>query len=307
MSTTTDDRPAGVTPRPAGPADTLRQVVVLLTSLAAIAAAFVGSGAVVGTPIQDAAGGWLDADSTLIAPARPAFAIWSVIYAGLLTYALWQLLPGQRAAARHRRIGYAVAASLVLNALWIGVVQFDLLGASVVVIVALVAVLAWLFVQIRRMPPRNALDALITDGSIGLYLGWVVVATAANVTAVLAASGFEGWGIAPVVWAVVVVATAAGVGVAIGIAGRGRFAPMLSLCWGLAWVGVARLTDEPASRITGYAALIAAGVVVVVTLGARIGAIVADRSDRIERAWAEREREREAGSTAAPPTGTIEA
>ena len=51
MSTTTDDRPAGVAPRPAGPADTVRQVVVLLTSLLAIGAAFIGSGAVVGTPI----------------------------------------------------------------------------------------------------------------------------------------------------------------------------------------------------------------------------------------------------------------
>ena len=226
---------------------------------------------------------------------------------GLLAYALWQLLPGQRRRTRHRRIGYAVAASLVLNALWIGVVQFDLLGASVAVIVVLVAVLAWLFVQIRRMLPRNALDALITDGSIGLYLGWVVVATAANVTAVLAASGFEGWGIAPSSGRWSWSRSAPGVGVAIGIAGRGRIAPMLSLCWGLAGVGFARLTDEPASRITGFAALVGVGVVVIVTLGARIGAIVADRSDRMDRSWAEREREREAGSTAGPPTCTMEA
>ena len=34
------------------------------------------------------------------------------------------------------------------------------------------------------LPPRNMLDALVTDGTIGLYLGWVIVATAANITAV---------------------------------------------------------------------------------------------------------------------------
>jgi hypothetical protein len=293
---TDDDRPVDAAPRPAGPADTVRQVVVLITSLLAIGAAFIGSGAFVGTPIQDAAGGWLDADSTLIAPARPAFGIWSVIYTGLLAYALWQLLPAQRAAPRHRRIGYAVAASLVLNALWIGVVQFDLLAMSLLVIAVLLATLAWLFVQIRRLPPRNAFDALITDGSIGLYLGWVVVATAANATAVLAAAGFDGWGVAAPVWAVIVVAVATGVGVAIGIAGRGRIAPMLSLCWGLAWLGYARLTDEPASRITGYAALIGVGVVVVATLGARIGAMVAARADRLDRLDRER--------AAASPTQT---
>ncbi len=269
--------------RPAGAGDTVRQVVVLITSLLAIGAAFIGSGAVVGTPIQEAAGGWLDSDSTLLAPGGPAFSIWSVIYAGLFAYAVWQLLPAQRAEPRHRRIGYGVAASLVLNALWIGVVQFDLLGASLAVIAVLAALLGWLFLQVRRMPPRSALDGFITDGSIGLYLGWVVVATAANATAVLAAARFDGGPFAPVVWAVIVIAVAAGVGVGIGIAGRGRLAPMLSLGWGLAWIGIARLTDEPASRVTGWAAIIAAGVVVVVTLGARIGAIVVDRADRRDR------------------------
>ncbi|GGI45991.1 hypothetical protein BCL57_001460 [Agromyces flavus] len=269
--------------RPAGAADTLRQVVVLLTSLLAIAGAFLGSGAFIGTPIQDAAGGWLDADSTLLAPARPAFAIWSVIYAGLFAYALWQLLPAQRAAPRHRRVGYGVALSLVLNALWIGVVQLGLLGASLAVIAVLAALLGWIFLQLRRMPARSALDGIITDGSIGLYLGWVVVATAANATAVLAAAGFDGGPFEPIVWAVIVIAVAGGIGVAIGLAGRGRLAPMVSLCWGLAWIGVARLTDEPASRITGIAALIAAGVVAVVTIGARIGTIVMERADRQDR------------------------
>ncbi|MFE5670865.1 tryptophan-rich sensory protein [Agromyces sp. NPDC056523] len=281
--------------RPAGAADTLRQLVVLLTSLLAIAAAFIGSGAFIlpgtfmgfeaftATPIQDAAGGWFDADATLLAPARPAFGIWSLIYAGMFAYALWQLLPAQHAAPRHRRVGYAVAASLVLNALWIGVVQFGLLGASLAVIAVLAALLGWIFLQLRRMPQRSVLDGIITDGSIGLYLGWVVVATAANATAVLAAAGFDGGPFDPIVWAVIVISVAGGIGVAIGLAGRGRLAPMLSICWGLAWISVARLTDEPASRIAGIAALIAAGVVAIVTIGARIGAMVAERADRQDR------------------------
>lgn len=265
---------------PAGPADTVRQVVVLVTSLLAIVAAFIGSGAAGGTPIQDAAGGWLDADSTLIAPARSAFGIWSVIYTGMLAYAIYQVLPGQRTSARHRRIGYAVAASLVLNAVWIGVVQLDLLWASLPVIVVLLAVLAWLFVQLRRMPPSGVVDAIVTDGSIGLYLGWVVVATAANATAVLQAAGFDGWGLAPEAWAIAVIVAAAAVGVGLAWWGRGRIAPALSLSWGLAWVAVGRLTDEPESAATGIAAAIAAAVVIVVTLVVRIGAMRSTRDDR---------------------------
>jgi hypothetical protein len=273
MSTTHDTTRPTTSSRPAGVADTVRQVVVLVTSVLAIVAAFIGSGAFVGTPIQEAAGGWLDADSTLIAPGQRAFSIWSVIYTGMLAYAIWQLLPAQRTDARHRRIGYAVAASLVLNALWIGVVQLDLLGLSLPVIVVLLAVLAWLFVQLRRMPPKNLVDTIVTDGSIGLYLGWVVVATAANATAVLAAADFSGWGLSDETWAVIVIAAAAAVGVGLAVWGRGRIAPMLSLCWGLSWVAVARLTDEPESTTTGIAAIVAAAVVVVVTLGMRIAAM----------------------------------
>jgi hypothetical protein len=273
MSTTHETTRPTTSERPAGVADTVRQVVVLVTSVLAIVAAFIGSGAFVGTPIQEAAGGWLDADSTLIAPGQRAFSIWSVIYTGMLAYAIWQLLPAQRTDVRHRRIGYAVAASLVLNALWIGVVQLDLLGLSLPVIVALLAVLAWLFVQLRRMPPKNLVDTIVTDGSIGLYLGWVVVATAANATAVLAAADFSGWGLPDETWAVIVIAAAAAVGVGLAVWGRGRIAPMLSLCWGLSWVAVARLTDEPESTTTGIAAIVAAVVVVAVTLGMRIAAM----------------------------------
>jgi hypothetical protein len=270
MSTTHETTRPTTSEHPAGVADTVRQVVVLVTSLLAIVAAFIGSGAIVGTPIQEAAGGWLDADSTLIAPGQQAFSIWSVIYTGMLAYAIWQLLPAQRADARHRRIGYAVAASLVLNALWIGVVQLDLLGLSLPVIVVLLAVLSWIFVQLRRSRTKNLVDAVVTDGSIGLYLGWVVVATAANATAVLAAAGFSGWGLSDETWAVIVIAAAAAVGVGLAVWGRGRIAPMLSLCWGLSWVAIARLTDEPESTTTGIAAIIAVVVVVAVTLGMRI-------------------------------------
>ena len=195
--------------------------------------------------MQDAAGGALAADATLIAPGTGAFSIWSFIYFGLLAYAVWQFLPAQRTAARHRRLGYPVAASLLLNAAWILSIQFDLLWLSVPIIVALLVVLVVAFRICLAMPPRNLLDTIVTDGTVGLYLGWVIVATAANITAALVAAGWDGWGIPPETWAVMVVALAGLVGIALAVWDRGRIAPTLSLGWGLAWIAVARLTDAP--------------------------------------------------------------
>jgi len=250
--------------------DLARQLTVAVSAVLAVIGSFIGSGAAGGQQVQDAAGGALAADATLIAPGTGAFSIWSVIYFGLLAYAVWQFLPGQRTDARHRRLGYPVAASLLLNAAWILSIQFDLLWLSVPVIVALLIVLIAAFRICLAMPPKNALDAIVTDGTVGLYLGWVIVATAANITAALTATGWDGWGIPPETWAVIVVAVAGLIGIALAVWDRGRIAPMLSLGWGLAWIAVARLTDEPASTVVGVTAIIAAAAVVLVTVAVRV-------------------------------------
>jgi len=250
--------------------DIVRQITVAASAVFALIGAFVGSGAAGGTPIQNAAGGALAADATLIAPATPAFSVWSVIYLGLIVYAVWQLLPGQSSAERHRRLGYWIAASLVLNAFWILSIQFDLLPLSVPIIVVLLAVLVQAFLQAIAYPATSVADGIITDATIGLYLGWVCVATAANVTALLVASGFTGWGLAPELWSVVVVAVAAAVGVVLAVVSRGRISPALTLAWGLTWVAVGRLAGEPASLATGIAAAAAAALVLVVTIVIRL-------------------------------------
>ncbi|NQX27350.1 tryptophan-rich sensory protein [Microbacteriaceae bacterium VKM Ac-2854] len=251
--------------------DRIRQSVVAVSAVLAIIGSFIGSGAAGGTKIQDAAGGALSATSTPIAPDTPAFSIWSVIYLGLVAYAIWQFLPSQATRERHRRLGYWIAASLLLNAAWILVVQAGFLALSVVVIALLLAVLARCFVLVVRTESGGGLDAVITDGTVGLYLGWVCVATAANVTAALIGAGVGGAdGPAAGAWAVAVLAVAGMVGLLLAVTGRGRIAPMLSLCWGLAWVAVGRLGGELVSTPAGVAALVAAAAVLVATVAVRL-------------------------------------
>lgn len=251
-------------------ADRVRQVIVTMSMILAIAGALVGSGALGGTPIQDAAGGALSADATLIAPAGPAFSIWSVIYLGLIGYTVWQWLPREASSPRQRRLGYPMAGSLLLNAAWILSVQFDFLNVSVIAIVVLLAVLVYAFRLCLRAHGRGWAEALLVDGVVGLYLGWVCVATAANITAALVASGFEGFGIADDVWAVLVLSVAGLVGVALAVVGGGRVAPMLSLGWGLAWVAVARVSGSPESVPAAVTAAVWVGVVALVTLACRL-------------------------------------
>lgn len=238
---------------------------MLVGSLLAVAGAFLGSGALGGTPVDEAAGGALAADATHVAPGGPAFSIWSVIYTGLVAYAIWQVLPAQRADARQRATGWLALASLVLNAAWIGTVQADALGVGVAVIVALLVVLAVIHVRLVRSRAAGRVEAVVVDTTFGLYFGWVTIATVADVAATLAASGVDELGLGPDAWAVVVlvVAAAIGVGVAVHAArvSHARVSAAAALAWGLAWIAIARSTGEPAST---PAAVAAAGAAVVV-------------------------------------------
>jgi len=250
--------------------DPLRQTVVLASVILAVVGSFIGSGAAGGTPIQNASGGALAADATPIAPDGPAFGIWTAIYLGLIAYALWQLLPAQRTDDRQRVLGYPIAVSLVLNAAWILSIQFDLLWLSVPVIVLLLVVLIRAFQLTLRTRPKNLIETIVADGTVGLYLGWVAIATAANVTAVLVASGFEGFGLGADLWAVLVIAVAGLVGVVLAIYGHGRLAPAASLCWGLGWVAVARLAGTLLSTPTAIAAIVAVAAILIVTITVRV-------------------------------------
>ena len=246
--------------------DLLRQTAVLVSALLAIAGAFVGSGAAGGTPIARAAGGALSSDATAVAPGGPAFSIWTVIYVGLIAYAIWQSLPEQKTDERHRRLGWPVSASLLLNAAWILSVQFDALPLSVPIIVLLLVVLIRAFFYTIALRPKNVVDAIITDATIGLYLGWVCIATAANITAYLVASGFRGAGLGEAPWGVIVIAAAGLVGILLAIRGRGRFSPSLALSWGLVWVAVARLWGELRNVPTAIAAVAAIIAILAVTI-----------------------------------------
>lgn len=79
-------------------------LLVAAVVFGAVVGAFMASGAFGGTPIKDAADGWLDADSTLLAPGTGAFMIWTFIYMGLAVYAVWQLGPTARSSPTQRTL-----------------------------------------------------------------------------------------------------------------------------------------------------------------------------------------------------------
>ncbi len=251
--------------------DLARQITVISAVVFMVIAAMVGTGLFGGTNVRDLQGGALDSDATYLAPATQAFSIWTAIYVLMVAYAVWQALPGQRARARQRAAGWWVALTAVLNGFWLLTAQFLTLPLTVLAIVVLLVALG---ITIRILTRENASgwqDLVFFDAMVGLHLGWVALATVANVTAWLTAEvapasradAADFWGIA-----VLVVVGFIGIGIALGT--RGRIAPGLAMAWGLTWIGVARATGEPESFPIALTAWIVAVVVLTVPIAIRL-------------------------------------
>jgi len=120
---------------------------------------------------------------TVITPPSYAFAVWSVIYLGMLAFTLVQALPSRSAALAAIRLPYVV--SCAANALWLWLWALEqLLWCQVAITVLLVALLV---VNVRVREATNLADAALVRLPFGLYAGWVTAATLLNL-AILAAS-----------------------------------------------------------------------------------------------------------------------
>jgi len=234
-----------------------RQSSIIAAATFMLIAAAIGAGAFGGASVDDLQDGALSAQGSFLAPAGPAFSIWSLIYLGLIAYTVWQALPAQRQDPRQQAVGGWIAVSLVLNGLWLVTARYLTLWLTVVMIALLLVVLARVIIVLGRFPARNLPDRLLTDGVNGLHFGWVTIATVANAAASLTQIAPESWAEAADVWAIAVLAVVLVIGVA-GAWVTGRIAPALATAWGLVWLAVGRLTGEPESTPTAIAAIIVA-------------------------------------------------
>ncbi|WP_295839211.1 tryptophan-rich sensory protein [uncultured Microbacterium sp.] len=243
--------------------DLARQIVVLSAVSFMLIAAVIGAGAFGNSAVQDQQGGALDTDGSYLAPAGPAFSIWSVIYLGLIAYAIWQALPRQRATARQRALGWLIALTMTLNGLWLVAARFGTLLLTVVVIVLLLAALGWTFrVAVATREPRGGIvDSVLIDGVTGLHLGWVTLATVANIAAWLTTVVPAGLDDAAGPIGVVVLLVVAVIALATAWRSSWRITPALATAWGLGWLAVERFTGSPQNTPIGVTAIVVAAVV----------------------------------------------
>jgi translocator protein len=198
----------------------------------------------------------------LFVPAGVTFSIWGVIYLLLLAWAIVQFLSG--GSATGRRIAPWFALASVLNGSWILAWHYEFVALSVVIMSGLLITL--LVLNTKLLPGKTTPDGtpphLLARMAFGVYLGWISVATIANVTALLVASGWEGEPLSQAAWAMIMVVVGGGAGVVAVWRLRSPWVG-LAVTWALVGIVLNRSGDVAA---VAWTAAVCAAIVAVSTL-----------------------------------------
>jgi hypothetical protein len=189
--------------------------------------------------------------SVQIIPANYAFGIWGLIYIGLIALGIYQLQPSQRENPRLRRSGYLLTIACIAQCAWIYLFLACLFPLSNLVMLGILVPLMVLYQRLgigRERVSRQ--ERWFMHLPISLYLGWISVATIVNVATGLYSLKWDGWGITPSVWTVVMMTIASIIAAVISIQRRDT-AYVLVIVWALVAIAI-RQANTPLIMATGW-------------------------------------------------------
>jgi hypothetical protein len=227
-----------------------------LTNVGAYVVTLVANGLAVALPLNGNSTAELsDRFPVLVTPADYVFGIWTVIYFMLGAFTVYQALPRTRTDADLRALGYLPVVAGLLNMLWIVLWHFEVFAATVPVMLALLATLSLIHRRLRDVRSTSGPKRWLVGLPFSVYLGWITIATIANISQMLYWAGFRGGPLSEEAWAVIVLA----IGVVITLVMLFReadWAFAVVVVW--AYLGIAAKQAAPAAA---WSALIGAVIV----------------------------------------------
>ncbi len=189
-----------------------------------------------------------DAYPNLFVPAGITFAVWGVIYLLLAVAVIPPLVTGRDNALN--RTGWLFPLSCGLNVAWIAVWHYEQVALSVLIMGGLLVTL----IRLARTA-SNGTDHL-SRAAAGIYLGWICIATIANVTALLVHLRWDGFGLSPVLWTAVMIAAGCAIVLTTSMRLRNPFMGLVA-AWAFAGIVLKRMDDYPAIAAIAGAAIVA--------------------------------------------------
>ncbi len=200
-------------------------------------------------------------------PAGYVFSIWGLIYIGLAAFAVYQVLPSTSENKRLDRISLLFLISSAANIAWIFFWHYLLFGWSLLAMLVLLLSLIMIYLRLEiGKTPAGTGEFWLVRVPISIYLGWISVATIANVTSVLDYIQWSGWGLSEAGWASIMLVVATVLGWVMALT-RKDIAYLAVFVW--AFIGIA--VKHQGTQLVALSAWAAAGLCAVAVLMIVIG------------------------------------
>ena len=189
----------------------------------------------------------------LITPANYAFAIWGIIYLGLIAYGIYQFEADRRRELTIKRVNKLLITACIAQIIWIFLFTLQQFTLSILAMVGILLPLIGIYLtfDIGRRERVSRLGRWAAHIPFSIYLGWISVATIVNVASALYVAGWNGWGISGVAWTAIMIGVATGLG-AMVIVRRRDVAFTLVFVWAFVAIAI-RHSDLPTIWITAAA------------------------------------------------------
>ena len=187
----------------------------------------------------------------LFVPAGVTFSIWALIYILLAIFAVYQIVaPNKIASGFLNRIGPLFILASAANIVWIFLWHYQRVPASLVVMLVLLGSLLAIYLRLGvGLGTASWREKLLVQLPFSVYLGWITVATIANVTALLVHVGWNRFGATEELWTIVVLVVAAAITLAMLFTRNDLFYALVVL-WAFLGILLKRLAvDSPPSKV----------------------------------------------------------
>ncbi len=196
-------------------------------------------------------------------PATYVFTtIWPVIYASIVGWAIYQVLPAHRDNPRFRAAAPWLIVNMVLNAVWVWIFGMQAFVTTLPIIILVLYTAVMVYRKMRIGEVKVGTWERVFQIGLTIYLAWLCVATVANAASALISVGWNGFGLSNEVWGLLMLLV--GTGLAIFLYRAFNREVVIPLVFIYAYIGIiARYADEPlilAGAVVGGLALAALSV-----------------------------------------------
>ena len=143
-------------------------------------------------------------EQPLVVPASYAFAIWSIIYLLMFAFPIYHWFKRPEGHPLWKKVHLLFALNMVANGLWLVCASYNWQILMVLIILFMLYTLytindLLIAIEVEEKPQNYWLERI----GFSIYFAWITLASALNISTLLAFYGFEGLGISQVIWSVI--------------------------------------------------------------------------------------------------------